>query len=215
MQTGIDFTARCIAAKALESSGSAFEPTQTQLDAMNSGITAADVQQINTNKTNISLNWLRKRNLLDLSLATEIGQPTGVTYTINADKSVTITATELASAQSLKFKNIPNIGGTLVLSGIPSGGGLQTYFADIQQSNTTVPSMTTNDSGNGSNAFTIPEGAFEYRVRIAAGSRTFTVYPMICTESDWLQNKQYQPYAMSNAELTAAIQAIQAQLANS
>ena len=54
MQTGIDFTARCIAAKALESSGSAFEPTQTQLDAMNSGITAADVQQINTNKTNIS-----------------------------------------------------------------------------------------------------------------------------------------------------------------
>ena len=53
MQTGIDFTARCIAAKALESSGSAFEPTQTQLDAMNSGITAADVQQINTNKTNI------------------------------------------------------------------------------------------------------------------------------------------------------------------
>ena len=33
--------------------GGGFTPTQTQLDAMNSGITAADVQQIDTNKTNI------------------------------------------------------------------------------------------------------------------------------------------------------------------
>ena len=34
-------------------SGGGFTPTQTQLDAMNSGITAEDVQQIDTNKTNI------------------------------------------------------------------------------------------------------------------------------------------------------------------
>ena len=33
--------------------GGGFTPTQTQLDAMNSGITAEDVQQIDTNKTNI------------------------------------------------------------------------------------------------------------------------------------------------------------------
>ena len=35
--------------------GGGFTPTQTQLDAMNSGITAEDVQQIDTNKTNILL----------------------------------------------------------------------------------------------------------------------------------------------------------------
>ena len=35
------------------SGGSSFEPTEEQLAAMNSGITAADVQQIDTNKTNI------------------------------------------------------------------------------------------------------------------------------------------------------------------
>ena len=34
--------------------GSGFTPTEEQLTAMNSGITATDVQQINTNKTNIS-----------------------------------------------------------------------------------------------------------------------------------------------------------------
>ena len=35
-------------------SGSGFEPTDAQLDAMNSGITSEDVEQISTNKNNIS-----------------------------------------------------------------------------------------------------------------------------------------------------------------
>lgn len=36
-------------------SGAGFTPTEQQLTAMNSGITATDVEQIATNKTNISL----------------------------------------------------------------------------------------------------------------------------------------------------------------
>ena len=35
--------------------GGGFTPTQTQLDAMNSGITSEDVEQIATNENNISL----------------------------------------------------------------------------------------------------------------------------------------------------------------
>lgn len=35
---------------------------------------------------------------------------------------------------------------------------------------------------------------------------------MICTKEDWDNSHDYQPYALSNAELTAAIQALQAQL---
>ena len=35
-------------------SGGGFTPTEQQLTAMNSGITATDVEQITTNKTNIS-----------------------------------------------------------------------------------------------------------------------------------------------------------------
>lgn len=38
-----------------QSGGSSFTPTEAQLAAMNSGITAEDVQQIDTNKTNILL----------------------------------------------------------------------------------------------------------------------------------------------------------------
>lgn len=38
----------------IPSSGGGFTPTETQLASMNSGITSADVEQINTNKTNIS-----------------------------------------------------------------------------------------------------------------------------------------------------------------
>lgn len=34
--------------------GGGFTPTETQLTAMNSGITATDVEQITTNKNNIS-----------------------------------------------------------------------------------------------------------------------------------------------------------------
>ena len=34
--------------------GGGFTPTEAQLTAMNSGITSADVEQITTNKTNIS-----------------------------------------------------------------------------------------------------------------------------------------------------------------
>lgn len=37
-----------------KSSGSGFTPTTEQLEAMNSGITAEDVEQIDTNKTDIS-----------------------------------------------------------------------------------------------------------------------------------------------------------------
>jgi hypothetical protein len=37
---------------------------------------------------------------------------------------------------------------------------------------------------------------------------------MICLKSLYDADSTYQPYAMSNAELTAAIQALQAQLAN-
>ena len=43
-------------AAALAGGGDAgFTPTEEQLTAMNSGITSADVEQITTNKTNISL----------------------------------------------------------------------------------------------------------------------------------------------------------------
>lgn len=40
---------------AIAGGGSGFTPTEQQLTAMNSGITSTDVEQITTNKNNISL----------------------------------------------------------------------------------------------------------------------------------------------------------------
>jgi hypothetical protein len=48
------FDAMFGAAIAGGSGGGGFTPTETQLEAMNSGITSADVEQITTNKNNIS-----------------------------------------------------------------------------------------------------------------------------------------------------------------
>ena len=55
------------------SGGSGFEPTDAQLTAMNSGITATDVEQINTNKTNIlSLSYIKYGiNLFDKTVYTD------------------------------------------------------------------------------------------------------------------------------------------------
>jgi hypothetical protein len=50
--------------------GGSFEPTDEQLAAMNSGITAEDVEQIDTNKTNISL-----LNQMVTTLSFKSGQP--------------------------------------------------------------------------------------------------------------------------------------------
>jgi hypothetical protein len=49
------FDAMFGAAIAGGSGGSGFTPTEQQLTAMNSGITSTDVEQITTNKNNISL----------------------------------------------------------------------------------------------------------------------------------------------------------------
>ena len=54
--TNTDFTARCMAGKALDDvAGKQEKLTVEQLAAVNSGITLADVEQIQTNKNNISL----------------------------------------------------------------------------------------------------------------------------------------------------------------
>ena len=63
-------------------SGSGFEPTDAQLDAMNSGITSEDVEQISTNKNNISnIQTKTNRIIMDSTESTNVyvqaTQPTG------------------------------------------------------------------------------------------------------------------------------------------
>lgn len=176
-----------------------------QLDAVNSGITSTDVEQIETNKNNISYNTaMGVKNLFDNVATASSGNR--VSYTPNADKSGTITTESSGAAAPVYFDlgtvTLPS--GTYVLS-----GGVSSDVSLRSSDNTYV------DEGNGA-TITLPQSAtISLRIRVASGYTNIngiTVYPMI--RNAIITNTTYQPYAMSNAELTAAIQAIQAQLAN-
>lgn len=62
------------------SGGEGFTPTDAQLDAMNSGITSEDVEQISTNKNNISKLIYERKNL-QLGTSTSTPQKTPLTWT--------------------------------------------------------------------------------------------------------------------------------------
>lgn len=67
------------------SGGSDFEPTQAQLDAMNSGVTSADVEQITVNKNNIALNARKTKQITYTAVAAN-------TYEIVSDLAITVPA---------------------------------------------------------------------------------------------------------------------------
>ncbi|WP_405345227.1 hypothetical protein [Ruminococcus sp.] len=178
-----------------------------QLAAVNSG-TTADIVSAGTAAL-IGLVDGGAKNKLSIGIPTSV--PTGLSCTRNTDGTYTVSGT-LTSANSISF-NIGAIEGDLVLSGCPEGGGNDTYLLRITKSGSQVTGSV--DTGNGSDVFTMDETGYALNIRFAAGTYTDVVFkPMICTKADWDISQTYQPYAMSNAELTAAIQALQAQLAN-
>lgn len=200
--------------------------SSAQLDAVNSGITSTDVAQIETNKNNISLLTANGggKNLLDCSLATlkadsyntggsysfswtdnVCSSSRGVSFTINADNTITVTATSVSAdvwfriAQSFVYEV-----GSYTLSGCPANGSTSTYY--IESDNLNI-----RDTGNGATITRSSSYTDSLFIVVKSGTTfTGTFKPMISLSSD----KTYQPYAPSNAELYAMIQALQAQLAN-
>ena len=185
--------------------GGGFTPTETQLAAMNSGIDSTKVAQIETNKNNILYNTNQGVKNLFNNVATA-SSGNRVSYTPNADKSGTITTDSAGAAAPVYF----DLGSVTLPSGsyILSGG----VSADVslRDSNNTYV-----DDGNEATITLSQSATISLRIRIATGytnTNGVTVYPMI--RKAIISDTTYQPYAMSNAELTAAILALQAQLAN-
>jgi hypothetical protein len=203
--------------------GGGFTPTDAQLDAMNSGITEEDVEQIDTNKTNIltlekmngaknmlqyTLNDLKKLNptlTWNNNVATISGG--GCTFTVNDDMSIDVVATDSHTQANLTLPYYPLNKGNTVLMGCPSGGSPSTYklgFIGFGY-----------DTGNG---IDVPNQTSNNRVFIEISANkplTGTYKPMIISKDVYDAGfTDYQRYAMSNAELTTAIRALQAQLAN-
>lgn len=179
-----------------------------QLAAVNSGINSAKVEQIETNKNNISLveevngGW----NLLNNVATSQTVSP--FVITVNSDKSVLVQTTGTIPSNSFfEIGYVTLSAGTYVLSGgysdacrVQDWDG--TYKSGANPTTFTLSATTTlRICIRVSTAFSSAEGVL--------------IKPMIVTKALYDKGAiNYVPYALSNVELTAAIQALQAQLAN-
>lgn len=167
--------------------------------------TDEDKEQIATNKNNILYNIKDGvQNIFKLAAGTRTAG--GVTFTINSDGAITLSNTATSDSVFIISDNLNVSDDTYVLygDGFVSGIFMDTYEAGYTNRRTFTTYAVTNSNTK------------IWRLIVSSGTNVngVTIRPMICLKSLYDANPSYQPYAMSNAELTAAIQALQAQLAN-
>lgn len=165
---------------------------------MNSGITAEDVTQIGTNENNIlSLNkYGGGKNKFNIDGATI--NASDASYTKNSDGTINVTKSTNTVGQVAMTQAFLGETGTYIISGCPSGGSSTTYEMLIQSGNTVLA----RDYGEGASVSLTNGTEYQFKVVIRE-SQTLSnklFKPMISVEGG-----DYQPYAMSNAEITAWI----------
>lgn len=203
--------------------------TTAQLAAANSGITSADVAQITTNKNNIKLvandstvyNYIDSINVPVIKSLNLNGTWTDNVYTyanikmiVNSDGTVTVQTTQSSSdglGLSFKVPTLPN--DDYILLGCPAGGsGAATngYFLlyEYERNGTTYYKL---DTGDGV-VFDKANNDVIHTIRIGVRPSTniatpITFKPQIISKSLYDRGfTDFQPYAMSNAELTSNTQ---------
>lgn len=135
----------------------------------------------------------------------------GVTFTVNADGSVTANGTASADAvlwltPSTIQDQIPkNVG--IILSGCPQSGSATTYYLSTRIGLLPNDSYVRNDvdSGNGVNLQITEQNTIKCSANIKSGQTVsnLTFKPMLRLTSD--PDDTYVPYAMTNRELTTPI----------
>ena len=186
--------------------------SSAQLAAVNSGIDSTKVAQIETNKNNISSLTQYGGGINKFQVTATSATINGITFTVNADKTITATGSIADSSKNTIF----TIGTYTAVSGDVLSEGFTearhnayVYARGGSTALTTAPYRAIDAGDIGVQR--------EYACAIlgsTVGQVNITFKPMICNSDIYAKSSVYQPYAMSNAELTAAIQAIQAQLAN-
>lgn len=128
----------------------------------------------------------------------------GITYTKNADGSVTANGTATATSAYIIDTNYNSsyaTGKRLTLTGCPSGGSSSTYrLMTIRTGGVTEAA----DTGDGA-SFTASGSSYRTQINIYQGTtvNNLTFYPMLRDAS--IQDDTYVPYGMSNAELTEKV----------
>ena len=188
--------------------------TTTQLAAVNSGIDSTKVAQIATNEDNISM-------LESMNGAKNFAQ---LTYTGSTVNGVTYTVSNgIITADG---NTTTNSGTNIIITGeIPLAAGNYVLLDGLAASSDLINlTLRINNVWKGTTArggiyeFAIVQGETAHiELIVAKNTSTADVVfkPMIISKSAYDAGfTDFQTYAMSNAELTAAIQALQAQLAN-
>lgn len=180
----------------------------------NSGITSTDVAQIEMNKNNIS--WLVDtgvKNLLDygkiktfnplFTWSGNTGTYNGVTIKIESN-AVKISASNASSTVHIYVSSETDTwknGNTYRLMGVPQASA-ENVNLNIQSGS---PDYYTYYTKISNQEVTFPNVDTRIRFSIASGA-TFsevTIPLMMCSVTAYSASPAYQPYAMSNAELTA------------
>jgi hypothetical protein len=149
---------------------------------------------------------LGAKNLLNNEAVSQTSS--GVTITVNSDKSITTTGTNSSSTTSVEFPivaktSISSIKNGMILSGSKDfNSGLWGMAISYYNSSGTYIGQQ-NCFADGV-VLSIPSNAVQYRIfMFVKPSQTIsnkTAYPMIRLASD--PDDTYQPYAMTNRELT-------------
>lgn len=155
-----------------------------------------------TNQTNIlyvSEHNANRNLLLNTASTTTID---GVTFTVNADKSVTITGSQNNPNQHTKFvlgKFTANRSDLVLDSGIAASASANIFI------NTQDGVTTTRNLGHATITGTDLNTERDYQILIIAGTSNIntTIKPMICTQADWNATQEYEASGgLQNSDLT-------------
>ena len=137
--------------------------------------------------------------------------------TANEDGSISLSGIAGQNAEVILIKRVIN--DTVIKNGNYLYSNAITGISLLIQASGSPYTVYSTASANGSIINNIPADTrvdLKLYINVGVNCNGVTIYPMIQTaDAHNAGFTDYQPYAMSNVELTAAIQAIQAQLANS
>lgn len=132
----------------------------------------------------------------------------GVTCVVNADSTVTLSTDANGATDDAGFTTVQSLsGGSYRLTGCPAGGSFNNGYSIFAQSSLAGTSGVI-DTGNGYNFTTTGPTSGNVIIRVKSGTvltTPITFKPMISPAAMNLSYDDYQPYAMTNRELTEAV----------
>lgn len=211
VNSGIDSTkVQQIATNTTAISGKQDTLTTAQLAAANSGITSAGVAQIETNKTNIlsAYGGTVGKNMLN-TVITEANPHDGLTFTLNADKSITVDGTNPYSSVQIPIQ-LGNMTLTAGVTYVCKGTGDSNIHVQIMAGASLVANSS-DDVTFTAQANTSYSARIWVTAKPASGTQfnNLTIYPMVCEQSLYTADSSYQQYICDNAELTTNISLLQ------